>query len=201
MINSADLKLFAVLLGGRAPGCHVELHDVVFTVGTSLEACYPKLVNKWFGSEHRLHIDASVELRYVDHHEVIIDSQSTASNDQGLYFINFGGYKEGYFGEIHEANFYVAESKTAALYRAKTELCIDSIVPHCDDNLLIAEHVNSYPNHHDIDDLFKVHQVDNFYIHLKPTTINQPLKVHAEYRKLDLPEIMAQAKNLRLTPA
>ena len=27
-------KLFAVYLGGRAPKCNTELHDVVFVVGT-----------------------------------------------------------------------------------------------------------------------------------------------------------------------
>ncbi len=28
-------KLFAVYLGGRAPKCNTELHDVVFVVGAS----------------------------------------------------------------------------------------------------------------------------------------------------------------------
>ncbi len=57
------LKLFAVLLGGRATGCHIELHDVVFIVGNSLEETYPRLVHKWFGHHKRLHVDSSVELK------------------------------------------------------------------------------------------------------------------------------------------
>jgi len=33
-------KLFAVYLGGRAPRCNTELHDVVFVAGEAIEACY-----------------------------------------------------------------------------------------------------------------------------------------------------------------
>ncbi len=57
------MKPFAVLLGGRAVGCHIALHDVVFEIGNSLEETYPILVNKWFGQSYKsLHVDASVEL-------------------------------------------------------------------------------------------------------------------------------------------
>ena len=56
------LKLFAVVLGGRADGCNTELHDVVFVVGKSLEESYPQLIDKWFGNKKRLHIDSSIEL-------------------------------------------------------------------------------------------------------------------------------------------
>ena len=34
-------KLFAVYLGGRAPKANIELHDVVFVVGESIEQTYP----------------------------------------------------------------------------------------------------------------------------------------------------------------
>ena len=35
-----SLKLFAVCLGGRAPKCNTELHDVVFVVGARVEDTY-----------------------------------------------------------------------------------------------------------------------------------------------------------------
>jgi len=38
----------------------------VFIVSHSLEEAYPALVHKWFGIHHRLHIDSSVELKYID---------------------------------------------------------------------------------------------------------------------------------------
>jgi len=41
MSESRDKKLFAVYLGVRADRCNIELHDVVFVVGTSIEDTYP----------------------------------------------------------------------------------------------------------------------------------------------------------------
>jgi len=42
-------KLFVVLLGGRAQGCRVELHDVFFDVGDSLADIHDSLLDRWFG--------------------------------------------------------------------------------------------------------------------------------------------------------
>lgn len=50
MIERSKEKLFAVYLGGRADRCNIELHDVVFVVGSSIEETYPLLAKKWFGS-------------------------------------------------------------------------------------------------------------------------------------------------------
>ena len=123
------LKLFAVLLGGRATGCNTELHDVVFVVGSSLEETYPKLVNKWFGTKKRLHIDSTIELKYADGHEIIL-SKDQPDSDKKLYFLNFGAYKPNYFGEVHEVGFYVAASKPEVLAKAKSDLCLNLIEPH-----------------------------------------------------------------------
>jgi hypothetical protein len=37
------MQLFLVVLGGRIEGCHIELHDVRFVVGTSIEDTLPQL--------------------------------------------------------------------------------------------------------------------------------------------------------------
>lgn len=82
------LNLYAVLLGGRAKGCNIELHDVVFVVGNSLEELYPQLVNKWFGGVTKsLHIDSSVALKYVDGYEVVISSNNDAIADDKKYIL------------------------------------------------------------------------------------------------------------------
>jgi hypothetical protein len=65
-LESRQPKLFAVYLGGRAPKCNTELHDVVFTVGASIEDTYLRLVELWFGSPERVHIDSWIELSVVD---------------------------------------------------------------------------------------------------------------------------------------
>ena len=37
------MKLFAVMLGGTAPGANTELHDAVFAVGETIESTYEQL--------------------------------------------------------------------------------------------------------------------------------------------------------------
>lgn len=176
------LKLFAVVLGGKAEGCNTELHDVVFVVGNSLEEAYPKLINKWFGSRKGLHIDASTELKFVDGHEIII-SKDKPPPDKKLFFVNFGGYKANFFGELHEVGFYVASSKPEVLARAKQKLCLSLIEPHCDDNLII-------------DDIIPIERMDQYHIHLIPTSASTDLEIIADYRRLDLPDIIKQADDL-----
>jgi hypothetical protein len=178
------LKLFAVLLGGRADGCNTELHDVVFIVGESLESSYPILVNKWFGIHKRLHIDSSVELNYIDGYEVLISVIKPAkNNDNKIFFVNFGAYKQGFFGEIHNSAFYVATSKTEALERAKKELCISLNEPHCDDNL-------------SVDDIIAIESIDKHYIYLKKSANLSKLHIESYYRRLDVPDIIKDANEL-----
>lgn len=169
-METGMLKLFAVVLGGRANGCNTELHDVVFAVGESLEKTHPQLINKWFGNKKRLHIDSSIELKYIDGHKITIKKEKYDQNKK-LFFVNFGGYKPDYFGETHEIGFYVGLSKTEVLTKAKNELCLQTKEPHCDDNL-------------DIDDIITLDTVDNYHIHLQPTTQACKLNILSEYYKL-----------------
>ncbi|MCD6044938.1 MAG: hypothetical protein K0R48_101 [Gammaproteobacteria bacterium] len=166
-------KLFAVLLGGRAEGCNTELHDTVFVVGESLESCQPQLIAKWFGSTHRLHIDSTVELNQVDGYEISLSRQKPNTESLNLFFVNFGGYKPGVFGEIHQVQFYVAKTKTQALLRAREELCSGLHEQHCDDNLLV-------------EDLQLIDVIDSFYIHLTAATEKKALVVDSYYRKLNI---------------
>lgn len=180
-------SLFAVLLGGRAKGCNVELHDVVFIAANTLEEAYPRLVHKWFGSKNRLHIDSSVELKYVDGYEITLSQTKPENHGKCLFFVNFGGYEPNYFGEIHHMNFFICEQKSQAVARAKEQLCVGLHLQHCDDNLEVDEL---------LDDIFAIETSDHYYIHLKPTMKDSSLNIISNYRKLDVPEIMEKAKLL-----
>lgn len=167
-------KLYAVMLGGRAEGCNIELHDVVFVVTENLDNAYPQLAQKWFGSKKRLHIDSSIELNQVDGYQVTISTEKPA-NDNKLFFVNFGGYTPGKFGENHETAFYVGKSKPETLARAKQELCVGQSEQHCDDNI-------------DIDDIIEFDKIDEYYLHLEPAANKQPLDIQSVYRKIILPQ-------------
>lgn len=171
-------KLFAVLLGGRAPGCNTELHDTVFVVGKSLESCYPQLVAKWFGSRHRLHIDSTVELNQVDGYDIRLSPEKPNQTGLNLFFVNFGGYSPGVFAETHQVQFYVAKTKAEALLRARKELCLGLHEQHCDDNL-------------PVDDLLLIDVVDNLYVHLTAATEKKELIIESYLRLLGADKISA----------
>lgn len=124
MSESDGKKLFAVYLGGRADRCNIELHDVVFVVGFSIEETYPLLAKKWFGNLQGFHIDSYVELQNIDGYKIELNKDvPKEDSSKKLYFINLGAYKPGEFTEYHQSAFYVADSSPDAIRRAKSELC------------------------------------------------------------------------------
>jgi len=149
-------KLFAVYLGGRAPRCNTELHDVVFTVGTSIEETYERLLSLWFGSPEGLHLDSWMELTVVEGHRVSLSAQPVAS-DKKLYFVNLGAYADGQFIELHANALLVANSEREAKSRAKSTLLVGQSAVHTDDLF-------------DVDDCREIGSVDGYHISLEPTS-------------------------------
>lgn len=165
-----SLKLFAVYLGGRAPKCNTELHDVVFVVGETIEHTYPQLLEKWFGSPERLHIDSWVELNVIDGHRVVL-KQEPRTELKKLYFINMGGYRPGEFSELHANAFLVAANQDEVKRRAKAELLVGMSEVHKDDLF-------------DLDDCLEVREINGVHVHLEPTTTTTSLEVHSEYHMI-----------------
>jgi hypothetical protein len=120
---SAALQLYQVMLGGRAPRATVELHDVVFAVGTDLASLYGQLRAAWFGQPAGLHIDCWQVIEGVDGWRVRLDEAAPDPSAPKLYFVNLGGYLPGQFGEEHRYEQVVAAdaaaAKAAAMARVK----------------------------------------------------------------------------------
>lgn len=150
-----EIKLFAVYLGGRAPRCNTELHDVVFVVGASIEETYEQLMDLWFGTPLGLHIDSWMELDVVDGHKVSLTKEPTQSNKK-LFFVNLGAYRPGEFSELHANAILVAEDEKEIKSRAKTELLVGMSAVHTDDLF-------------DVDDCIEVSRVAGYHIRLEPT--------------------------------
>ena len=110
------MKLFAVYLGGRAPKCNTELHDVVFVVGERIEDTYAQLLELWFGSRKGLHIDSWLALEVIDGYRVSL-SRTPPNTDEKLFFVNLGAYADGQFTEIHENVFLVGTDILAVKQR------------------------------------------------------------------------------------
>ena len=94
------MQLFLVVLGGRIDGCHIELHDVRFVVGTSIEDTLPQLRQQWFGRRRGLHIDSWLAVRAVAGWRVELHSAPSAGPER-LWFVNRGGYDPSQLAEQH----------------------------------------------------------------------------------------------------
>jgi Domain of Unknown Function (DUF1543) len=182
-----DQKLFAVYLGGRAPRCNTELHDVVFAVGSSIEATYHQLMDKWFGDPLKLHVDSWLELRIVDGHRIALGPTPPAQTKK-LFFINLGAYLPGQFTELHANAFVVAETEQQVKLRAKSELLRGTQSVHTDDLF-------------DIDDCLEITQVDGYHIHLEPTADTQPFEPSNGYHAIPKRVVAAYATSRNLAGA
>lgn len=174
-------KLFAVYLGGRADGCNIELHDVVFVIGESIEETYPTLAKKWFGNMQHFHIDSYQHLNYVDGYEIELVKEPP-QNQKKLYFINLGAYKPFEFTEYHQSSFYVVDSAPEAVKRAKAELCQGLETIHKDDVILLESARLDY----DVDDVLEVSKVDNCFVSLKPSSgsLSKPVSAYIPLQEI-----------------
>lgn len=170
------MKLFAVYLGGRAPKCHTELHDVVFAIGETIEATYVQLLEQWFGNFDGLHIASWLELDIADGHTVTLSETPSASSKK-LYFVNLGAYADGQFTEIHANTFLVVQSKQEAKSRAKAVL------------------LRGWPSHvhtddlHEVDDCIELSQAGRLHIHLRETAVQSLCRPVNGYHLIPEPAI------------
>ncbi|WP_340066297.1 DUF1543 domain-containing protein [Ascidiimonas aurantiaca] len=147
-------KLFALYLGGRAPGSNIELHDVVFVTGKKIEDTYTQILDKWFGPADKVHIDSWMELDVIDGYRVTL-SHKPYEGPEKLYFINLGAYRPGEFTEHHAITFLVAKTPEEVKKRAKAQLLKGYDSVHKDD--LYA-----------IDDCLEIKKTNSYYVHLTP---------------------------------
>lgn len=174
-----DQKLFAVYLGGRAPKCNTELHDVVFVVGASIEDTYEQLMDKWFGDPLRVHLDSWLELRHVDGYRIVLSRQPSTALEK-LYFINLGAYRPGEFTELHANGFLVGSDERMVKQRAKRELLRGATAVHTDDL-------------YDVDDCLTIAQVAGQHVHLEPAGQSAALQPNNGYHVIPKPIMQVYA--------
>ncbi len=126
-------ELFLVVLGGRATGCHIELHDVRFVAGTTIEAAIPELRRQWFGRREGLHLDAYLAVRAVDGWAVSLGREPPAPRPERLWFVNLGAYRSDSLSELHHFGLVVACSPQAAKAAAKRQWLRGALHLHKDD--------------------------------------------------------------------
>ena len=164
-------SLFLVVLGGRTASSHIELHDVRWVVGPSIESTIPTLRQQWFGLLSGLHIDSYKAIRHVDGYAIDLikghaqspatqQSLSTSKSDR-LWFINLGGYDRDSLQELHQFGLVVAGSQQAAKARARRRWLDGALQVHKDD-------LHGIDNLDTVDDCLPIFNVEGWQVHLRP---------------------------------
>jgi hypothetical protein len=120
------------VLGGRIAGAHIELHDVRFVAGTSIDDTLPQLRRQWFGARKGLHLDSWMTVRFVDGYRVVLRPEPFAGPER-LWFVNMGGYDPQQLAELHAFGLFVATSPQAAKGAARRRLLPEVLERHKDD--------------------------------------------------------------------
>lgn len=139
--SAADMQLFVAVLGGRTPRSHIELHDVRFVVGRSIEETLPELRRQWFGSRKGLHLDAWMKVRTIDGWTVrlqplqsgVATAPAAARRAERLWFVNLGGYRPDSLAELHHFGLVVAANPQTAKAAAKQRWLAAALQQHKDD--------------------------------------------------------------------
>ncbi len=155
-----------VYLGGKAQNCNIELHDVRFVVGESIEDTYSQLKQQWFGELKGLHIDSYKEITGVSGFTVnIIDNPESTTRDSAeyaLYFVNLGGYQPNNIAELHQFGLFAAKNAQEAKAKALASLLTNAELQHKD-------------NLHSVDDCINLSVIDNYAIVLTPSELEYNL--------------------------
>ena len=164
------MKLFMVYVGGACGNSNVEVHDVRFAIGETIEDCHDDLRKQWWGTPSRLHLDCWGSLEYGDGYDIIVAEGETSDTDEKLFIVNLGGYLPEEFTEQHRNLPIVASDGKAAARKALTTVQHWAL-PHRD-------------NVFDVDgviDVADVTKLGNHKIVLKKTDSEKPFVFQCDY--------------------
>ncbi len=134
------MNLYLVVLGGKIRGGHVEIHDVRWVIGETIESTIPHLKSEWIGKASGLHIDSYKTIKFVDGYRIKLVNKNNAKNEgiNKLWFVNLGGYKEGELLEQHHLELVIASSIQAAKEKARIKWSEKMKHVHKDDHATIV---------------------------------------------------------------
>jgi hypothetical protein len=181
-------KLFMLLLGCKPEGRHTEQHDIFFGIGKELKDLKPNIKAFWKDAG-KIHIDGWVAITNVDGYAISIsEKQSRTNSNNGLFFLNLGGYKENHFDEFHYKMLTVAKDKAEAITAAKRT----AFYLHTGFGKIATSHIDDKYGV-DVDDIFEINDIlstevkNNFSINISADKIeNLPVdEINLGYFKLD----------------
>ena len=148
------MKLFMIMLGCRPKGRFTEQHDIFFGIAKSLKDLIPEMKLFWPEAKGKIHIDVWREVTVVDNYSIeVVPKKNNINQENQLFFINLGGYKENEFEEFHYKILAVGQQMADAVKTAKETTfykhCgFKGATSHVDDKFGI-----------DVDDLYNVSEI------------------------------------------
>ncbi len=158
-----NLSLFIVVLGGRSLKSNIEIHDVRWVLGESIEDTFPELRKQWAGKINGLHIDSYKRIKYIDGYKISLSNKDNHINsrkeNESLWFVNLGGYNPKKMYEEHEFTLVVAKKALDAKKKAIKNWESSLKKKHNDD----FSNINKFEQ---IDDLHSINKIQNWKIEL-----------------------------------
>jgi hypothetical protein len=182
-----NLKLYMIMLGCRPDGRFTEQHDIFFGIGENLKGLIPKMKAFWPEAKGKIHIDVWREVTCIDNYsiEVVSKTESLGQENQ-LFFINLGGYKENEFEEFHYKILAVAQTLGEASKKAKET----SFYKHCGFKGATSHIDDKFGV--DVDDIYNVKEIleldvkEKFGLKITKSSTELPDdKLHIGYLKLE----------------
>ena len=127
------MKLFMAVLGGSCGNSNIEVHDIRFVVGETIDHCLGRLRSEWYGDAKGLHLDSYTEVQAVDGFRVSISTKAPPPDSPTLFFVNVGGYLPGKYLEFHDVGLYGCATAQEAKSLALGQLLCDHEESHKDD--------------------------------------------------------------------
>ena len=158
-----NLSLFIVVLGGRSLKSNIEIHDVRWVLGESIEDTFPELRKQWAGKINGLLIDSYKRIKYIDGYKINLSNKDNHINsrkeNESLWFVNLGGYNPKKMYEEHEFTLVVAKKALDAKKKAIKNWESSLKKKHNDD----FSNINKFEQ---IDDLHSINKIQNWKIEL-----------------------------------
>jgi hypothetical protein len=182
-----DYYLFMVMLGCKPQGRFTEQHDIFFGIGKNLKELIPMMNDFWPEAKGKFHIDAWRKVTTVDGYSIkIVPKNNIVNQNENLFFINLGGYKENEFEEYHYKVLAVGETMAEASKKAKNT----TFFKHCTFKGATSHIDDKYGI--DVDDIYNVKDIlsdsftKKFEINItKSTSILNEDQLHIGYLKKD----------------
>mgnify|MGYP003457715171 CR=1 FL=1 len=150
-----NLHLYMIMLGCTPILRLTEQHNIFFGIGNSLAELILNMKDFWPEAKGKIHIDAWQKVTFVDGFSIeVVDRKETIENNEKLFFINLGGYKENEFEEYHYKVLTVAKNKASAIKNSKKT----TFFIHCGFEGAGASHIDDKYGI-DIDDIYRVDDI------------------------------------------